>query len=116
MADFEGKKFSRAPSYTFSIGADWDITPQWRLSGDLRRSDGYFSDDENTPAYEIGSYTVANTRITYATSNGMEFYGYVNNIFDERQPLYKMINRSVGAVEAAMLEPREFGIGLTHRF
>ena len=116
MADFEGKKFSRAPSYTFSIGADWDITPQWRLSGDLRRSDGYFSDDENTPAYEIGSYTVANTRITYAASNGMEFYGYVNNIFDERQPVYKMINRSVGAVEAAMLEPREFGIGLTHRF
>ena len=116
MADFEGKKFSRAPSYTFSIGADWDITPQWRLSGDLRHSDGYFSDDENTPAYEIGSYTVASTRITYTAANGMEFYGYVNNIFDERKPVYKMINRSVGGIEAAMPEPREFGIGLTHRF
>ncbi|MDO5604526.1 MAG: TonB-dependent receptor [Paracoccus sp. (in: a-proteobacteria)] len=116
LADFEGKQFSRAPGYTFSFGADWDITPQLRLSGDLRHTDGYFSDDENTPAYEIDSYTVANMRLAYTMDSGMELFAYANNIFDERKPVYKMINRSVGGIEAAMLEPREIGIGLMHRF
>lgn len=116
MADFTGKEFSRAPGYTISLAADWDITPQLRLSGDIRHSDGYFSDDENTADYAIDAYTVANTRLTYTAGSGMQFYGYVDNIFDERAPLYKHINRSVGGIEASMLEPREFGVGLTHRF
>lgn len=116
QADFTGKEFSRAPAYTVSLGADWNITPQLRLAGDIRHSDGYYSDDENTADYEVDAYTVANTRLSYTAANGMEFYGYVHNIFDERAPLNKMINRSVGGIEAAMLEPREFGIGLTHRF
>ncbi|WP_323009891.1 TonB-dependent receptor [Paracoccus sp. (in: a-proteobacteria)] len=116
LADFEGKQFSRAPAYTFSLGADWNITPQMRLSGDLRHTDGYFSDDENTPAYEIGSYTIANARLTYTTQRGMELFAYANNIFDERKPIYMRINRSVGGIEAAMPEPRTVGIGLMHRF
>lgn len=116
QANLGGKEFARAPRSTLSLAADWDITPQLRLTGDIRHSDGYFSDDENTDAYQIDAYTVANTRLTYTAANGLELYGYVTNIFDERAPLNKMINRSAGGIEAAMLEPRAFGIGLTHRF
>ncbi|MFI0396922.1 TonB-dependent receptor [Paracoccus jiaweipingae] len=116
IADFTGKEFARAPRYTASLAADWDITAQWRLSGDVRLTDGYYSDDANTEEFKIGSYAIANARVTYTAQNGVEMFGYVNNIFDVREPLHKQVNRSVKAVEAAMTQPREVGIGLIHRF
>ncbi|MBZ9558531.1 MULTISPECIES: TonB-dependent receptor [unclassified Modicisalibacter] len=109
---YEGNEFGRAPGYTFNLGADWDITPKIRLSGDLRYTDGYHSTDENAPGYEVDGYTVTNARLTYAPFGHLKLFAFAHNIFDERTPTYLYDDRSVGGKVANMLEPREMGIGV----
>lgn len=112
----EGNEFGRAPSYMFNLGADWDITPEIRLSGEVFHTDGYYSTDQNDAAYLIDSYTVANARVTYAPYESLQLFGYVNNILDERTPTWKYDDRTAGGIVASMLEPREFGLGMNLRF
>ncbi len=113
---YEGKEFSRAPAYMFSLGMDWDIVPGLRFSAEVRHTDGYYSTDENTSAYAVDDYTVANTSLSYALCRYLEPYIFVNNIFDEREPTYFYDDRSVGGIVANMLEPRTFGIGIRGTF
>jgi outer membrane receptor protein involved in Fe transport len=115
-AVYEGNEFSRSPAYMFSIGVDWDILPKLRLSGEVRHTDGYYSNDENSSAYAVGDYTVANARISYRFRSYLEPYIFVNNIFDEREPTYLYDDRSVGGIVANMQEPRSFGVGIKGSF
>ncbi|CDG20732.1 TonB-dependent receptor [Xenorhabdus poinarii G6] len=107
---FEGKRFAKAPGYMFNVGADWNITEQFRLSGALRYVDNYFSDDENDPELRVSSYLVSNLRFSYNPTNNLELFVYGNNIFDKRVPTNKSHDRKAG-IAGNMLEPREVGIG-----
>lgn len=113
---YEGNKFGGAPGYMLSLGADWNVTPLVKLTGEVRHTDGYHSTDENTRVYAVDNYTVANARITYALRGNMEFYAFVNNIFDKRAPTYLAFDRSGGGTAASMLEPRTLGIGIRGSF
>lgn len=93
-------------------GIDWNITPELKLSVDARYNDGYYSTDENKPAYEVDPYAIANARMSYALNGKTEIYSYVNNIFDERTPTYLSDDRSVGGIVGWMMEPRMFGVGI----
>ena len=115
-AVLEGKEFGRAPGYMFSVGVDWDITSQIKLAADLRRTDSYYSTDENIPAYRIGAYTVANARLTYKPTDKLEFFTYANNIFDARKPTWKFDDRTAGGIVSSMAPPREIGIGMKASF
>ncbi|WP_426577069.1 TonB-dependent receptor [Xenorhabdus stockiae] len=112
---FEGKHFSKAPGYMFNIGADWNITEQFRLSGSLRYVDHYFSDDQNDPELRVSSYSVSNLRFSYNPTNNLELFAYGNNIFDRRAPTNKYRDRAAG-LSGNMLEPREVGIGAKMSF
>ena len=113
---YEDNEFSRAPSYMFNLGMDWDITPEVMLSGEVRHMDGYYSTDENDSAYLVDDYTVTNVRASYSAYAHLEPYIFINNIFDEREPTYLYDDRSVGGIVANMLEPRTFGVGVKGRF
>lgn len=112
---FEGKDFAKAPGYMFNLGADWTIIEQVRLSGELRHTDDYYSSDDNDPALRVGAYTVANMQLAYTPNEHMELFAYAKNIFNERVPTEKYQDRALG-IQAYMLEPREFGIGLKTKF
>tara|TARA_E500000318_G_scaffold17524_1_gene17779 strand:- start:3104 stop:5188 length:2085 start_codon:yes stop_codon:yes gene_type:complete len=113
---YDGNEFGRAPDYMFSVGADWNITPEIRLSGDVRHTAGYHSTDENTPAYEIDAYTIASTRVTYEPYEGRQVFAFVDNIFDERTPTWKYDDRTAGGIVASVTEPRTFGVGVKVKF
>lgn len=115
-AAFEGNEFGKAPSYTLGLGFDWDVVEDVTLSAEVSHTDGYYSTDENYPAYWVDSYTVANARLTYKPSETWQLYAYVNNIFDERSPTWKYDDRTAGGIVASMLEPREYGLGLKVKF
>ncbi len=115
-AAYVGKEFGSAPGHMLSLGVDWNITPAMRLAADVRRTDRYHSSDENTAAYAIGAYTVANARVTYSVRKGLEVYGFVNNLLDERAATYRYADRSVGGIVANVLEPRTIGFGIKGTF
>ena len=113
--DFEGKKFAKAPGYMFNVGADWDITEQVRLSGDVRYVNRYYSNDQNDRNLRVGSYAISNLRLGYSPTKNIELFTYANNIFDRRTPAYKANDRTAG-VTGTMIAPRELGIGMKARF
>ncbi|WP_417281076.1 TonB-dependent receptor [Celeribacter sp.] len=115
--DFEDNSFAKAPPVTLSLGADWAMTDQIRVGGQLRHvAGGYFSDAENTEDYKIGNYTITDLQASYAFNDGIELYGYVNNIFDIREDTFKQFNRTQGGTEAAITAPRTVGIGIRGTF
>jgi len=111
----EGNEFSKAPGYTVGLGVDWTVLEKLTLSANVEHFDGYYSDDLNTPAYQVDPYTIANARATFQVHDHFQVYGYVNNIFDERVPTY-LENRAGVANFAVMTEPRMFGIGAKATF
>lgn len=113
---YQGKEFAKSPGYMVTLGASWDVTENFNLTGQIRHLDGYYSDTANTPAYAIEPYTVADVRASYKMHDHMEVYGYVKNIFDERTPTYMQQNRGIGGTEASMTAPRMFGIGVKGTF
>lgn len=115
-AAFEGNEFGKAPTYTLGLGVDWDVIENVTLSAEVRHTDGYYSTDENYPAYWVDSYTVANARLAYKPNDSWQLYAYVNNIFDERSPTWKYDDRTAGGIVASMLEPREYGVGMKVKF
>ncbi|AMY71488.1 TonB-dependent receptor [Frigidibacter mobilis] len=113
---FEGNVFAKSPEVTLSLGADWAATEKFSIGGQVRHVGGYFSDIGNTEAYEVDSYTLTDLQASYAIRDGVELYGYVNNVFDERTPTFMQFNRTGGGTEASVTMPRTVGIGLRGTF
>ena len=116
--DMVGNEFARAPDVTLTLGASYDITDRLTVGGDVRYVSGYYSDDINDAAYQVDGYTVANLRASYALSDRVELFGYVNNVFDQRDTTYEQYYRGYvnGVVttttEAMILDPRSVGFGI----
>lgn len=115
-AAYVGKEFAKSPGYSFTIGASWDVTDKFTVSGQVRHLDGYYSDTDNKAVYAIDPYTMADVRASYKFQDELEFYAYVKNVFDERAPTLMKENRGIGGIEASMTEPRMFGIGVRGTF
>ncbi len=113
---YEGNEFAKSPGYMFSIGASWDATEKLNISGQVRHTDGYYSDLANTPIYVVDAYTIADARVSYDFHESLQLYGYVKNIFDERTPTYLQQNRGIGGIEASITTPRTFGVGIKGTF
>lgn len=114
--DYSGNSFGSAPGQTFSLSADWDVRPNITLSGNLRYSGSYYSDDENTGATKIEAYTVADARIVYTPRDNVQLYVYVNNLFDEDAVTSMRYSRTIADYEATVVQAREIGVGTTITF
>lgn len=116
--NIEGNEFAKSPGYMLSLGASWDVTEKFNVSGNVRHTDGYFSDVENKSEYWIDAYTIADARVSYEFNEHIELYGFVKNIFNERVPTSKQAIRGIANVttQASMTMPRTFGIGLKGSF
>jgi len=114
----EGNEFAKSPGYMLSLGASWDVTEKFNVSGNVRHTDGYFSDVENKSEYWVDAYTIADARVSYEFNEHIELYGFVKNIFNERVPTSKQAIRGIANVttQASMTMPRTFGIGLKGSF
>ncbi|RWR25110.1 TonB-dependent receptor, partial [Sinirhodobacter populi] len=114
---YEGNEFARAPGKTLSLGASWDVNDRLNIGGQVRYVDGYYSNTANTPAYAIDGYTLVDVQASYKIRDGLEVYGYANNIFDERTPvLLESARGDVVFTQASMTTPRMVGIGIRGSF
>lgn len=115
-ASYEGNEFAKSPGYMLTAGLSWDVTSKFNITGQIRHTDGYYSDVANTRIYVVKPYTIADVRASYQVTDNLQVYGYVKNIFDERAPTYMQQNRAIGGTEASMTAPRMFGAGLKGTF
>ncbi|MBY8974921.1 TonB-dependent receptor [Rhodobacteraceae bacterium NNCM2] len=115
LPDIDGNEFSKAPGYTVGFGVEWNVLDNLMLSANVEHFDGYFSDDQNTAAFEVDPYTIANARATFQVHEHLELYAYVDNIFNEVAPTYIEDRRGV-ATFATVTAPRMFGVGLKATF
>jgi iron complex outermembrane recepter protein len=114
---YEGNEFAKSPGYTLTFGASWDVTEALNVSGQVRHIDGYYSNTANDAMYAVDPYTVVDVNANYKVREGLDVYGYVKNVFDERSPTYMQQNRGIGgATEASMTAPRMFGLGVRGTF
>ncbi len=114
---FEGNRMPKAPGRMFSLGASWNATDRLNLGGRVNYVSGYYSDTSNTALYAVGGHTTVDVTASYKLNERFEFYGYVNNLLDERSPLAKQAARGAAVFTAAsMNSPRTIGIGIRGSF
>lgn len=106
----EGNKFPRAPHFTAALAADWRPTDALRVSAQLRRNSGYFSDDENSRERHVGSSTTVDANASWSTGR-VTLFGYARNLLDEFHMTYLF-----GPTFGTAGDPREVGIGVEARF
>lgn len=105
-----GKEFQRAPNFTASLGLNYLPTHALTVDLDARYNSSYYSDDANTPEFEIDSVTVLDARVGYDFGN-IEAFAYVRNLADKTYQLWQFRpgNSWLG-------DPREYGIGMEANF
>ena len=111
----EGNELSRAPAVTADIGAIWRHSSGLEASVDARYSDAYFSDYLNDSRGKTDPYWVANAQVGYTIGN-VRAFAFVNNIFDNDEPIEIYPGATRADDTANLLQPLTFGIGLHATF
>jgi outer membrane receptor protein involved in Fe transport len=110
--DFE---FARAPCVTLFSGVDYSPIENLTLSGQVRYTGGYFSDDDNFDETEVDSFVVADLSARYAWEK-MEFFVYVENIADNFYETRLGFNPGGSGLTADIGQPRTVGGGIKVNF
>lgn len=113
---YVGNEFKNSPGQMFGASVDWDVLPRLKVKANVRYTDGYHSDDENLPAFEVEDYTIANLSVVFEATDAIEIYAYANNVTDEYSPTSLYTDRSVGGIVANLADPRAFGVGVRGTF
>jgi iron complex outermembrane receptor protein len=84
-----GNRIPAIPRNRVKFGMDYWITDAFKVGGDaLFVSDQYFVGDDNNLAPRLPSYTVFNLHASYQVTKNIQFYGRVDNVFDNRYAVY----------------------------
>ena len=109
-ASVVGNDLPFAADLNAALGFDYDVTDRLTVGGQVRYTDGYFSDIQNTPANRVSSFATVDLRASYQITDVALAYVYVNNVFDEISA--RSIQGGPGNPVAVTTEPREFGFGV----
>ncbi|MBT4521658.1 MAG: TonB-dependent receptor [Halieaceae bacterium] len=114
------------PSYVPPVQLSALVRYSWPVGGgdmavqaDASYSDNAFYTLRNYDSHEMDDYTLANARISYATSGdaNWEFAAFVNNITDEENEVMGFdISLFCGCSEIAVGEPRWWGVSARKNF
>jgi outer membrane receptor protein involved in Fe transport len=84
-----GNRIPAIPRNRVKFGMDYWITDAFKVGGDaLFVSDQFFVGDDNNLAPRLPSYTVFNLHASYQVTKNIQFYGRVDNVFDNRYAVY----------------------------
>ena len=81
----KNNEFPGVPKWTINLGATYNFTE--KLIGNIDmyyQSDAYGSSDFANEDEKNNEYTTVDTNLTYKFNNGLEIYGGIKNLFDEK--------------------------------
>ena len=84
-----GNRIPSVPRNRVKLGVDYSITDAFKVGGDaLFVASQYFAGDESNQATRLPGYSVFNVHASYQVNKTIQFYGRVDNVFDNRYATY----------------------------
>jgi outer membrane receptor protein involved in Fe transport len=80
--NYSGKTMPQAPNHTVNAQVGWKVTPVSRLSLGMVHQSHYWMNNLNTVRYD--GHTLWNLAATHQLNEGLELWGQVRNLTDER--------------------------------
>ena len=106
-----GNRMPGVPRHRFKAGFDYLITPKWAFGADLIKvSDQVFYGDEGNLDAPLPGYTRVNLHSSYQLTDHVQFYGLIENLFDEQYGIYGTYFNTKLAQEAASVDPSLKGL------
>ncbi len=85
----EGDNLPNIPNHRFKAGFDYFVTPQWKVGADVIGASGqYLLGDQANQLAKTDSYARVDMHTSYDVTENIQFYGFVNNVFDSRYGLF----------------------------
>ncbi|MGJ0509652.1 MAG: TonB-dependent receptor [Methylocystis sp.] len=80
-----GANLTSVAPHRFKAGADWAVTPQWKLGADVQYTAGSFiRGDEINIGGRLPSYALLNLRTSYQITPNLQVYGLFENVTNTR--------------------------------
>ena len=112
----EGNDLPRAPAFTANVGALYQHQSGFEIGSDVKFSESYYSDVDNTPRGKIDPYWVWNAQAAYAYEN-VRIFAFVRNILDNNDvTLLSFIASDPSGDAALVVHPRTWGAGVQITF
>jgi iron complex outermembrane receptor protein len=84
-----GNQIPNVPRHRIKAGIEYAVTDLWKVGGDaLWVSSQYYVGDESNQAPKLPGYAVFNLHTSYQVAKNLQFYGKVDNVFDNRYSTY----------------------------
>jgi outer membrane receptor protein involved in Fe transport len=84
-----GGHISSIPPQRLKFGADYDVTPKWKVGGDLLAvSSQYYGGDESNQNPQLPGYLTIDLQSSYQATPNLKFYGLVDNLLNQRYSSY----------------------------
>ena len=82
IEDYSGKFMPQAPAHTINAQVGWNFTPDSRIALGVVKQGRYWMNNLNTVRYE--GHTLLNLTASHKFQGGLEVWGQVRNLTDER--------------------------------
>ncbi|WP_244395933.1 TonB-dependent receptor [Beijerinckia indica] len=84
-----GNHIPGIPQQMLKFGADYKVTPQFTVGGDvLIIGSQYYVGDNSNQNPKLPSYWVANLHASYQVNEHIQFFGLINNLFNQHYATY----------------------------
>ncbi len=80
-----GDRLPSLPQHQVKAGADYNLTEDWKVGGDLIiASDQFLRGDEANQNPTLPGYFVVNLHTSYQVTDNVELFGIINNLFNRQ--------------------------------
>ncbi len=109
-----GTPIAGIPKNTLKVGFDFDVTPNWKIGGDMVAASGQvILGDENGAFPQLPGYAVFGVHTSYQIGKQLQIYGLIQNIFDQRYYTSGGLYDTTSLPNSApfLTDPRTYGPG-----
>ncbi len=98
-----GNRIPGLPQHQFKAGADFLLTPEWKLGGDLVAvGSQYFVGDDANQNQKLSGYVVANIHTSYQVTPEITLFAVANNVFNSKYALFGTYFEPQGTAKAGL--------------
>ncbi|MBK1659720.1 TonB-dependent receptor [Paracraurococcus ruber] len=110
-----GDRIPGIPLHRVRLDGEWRATEAWRVGGNIVfNGDQYLRGDEANLLKPIAGYAVVNLRTALTIAPGVEAYGLIRNLFDQRYASFGTLYNleTASALNLGLSDPRSVTPGL----